>query len=105
MKDKLAYLVEHRLKNNNRRDGFDPCTRSFTIYFLKVGGEQKIMADLVEKVNTFAKELSFELATRPTLLSEEEREALTKLELLMGTIGKIVSGEDAYDLLVKEFFN
>lgn len=63
------------------------------------------MADLVEKVNTFAKELSFELATRPTLLSEEEREALTKLELLMGTIGKIVSGEDAYDLLINEFFN
>ena len=61
--------------------------------------------NLVEKVNTFAKELSFELATRPTLLSEEEREALTKLELLMGTIGKIVSGEDAYDLLIKEFFN
>lgn len=104
MKDKLAYLVEHRLKNNNRRDGFDPCTRSFTIYFLKVG-EQKIMADLVEKINTFAKELSFELATRPALLSEEEREALTKLELRMGTIGKIVSGEDAYDLLIKEIFN
>ena len=61
--------------------------------------------NLVEKVNTFAKELSFELATRSTLLSEEEREALTKLELLMDTIGKIVSGEDAYDLLIKEFFN
>ena len=104
MKDKLAYLVEHRLKTTNRRDRFESCALSFTIYFLKVG-EQKIMADLVEKVNTFAKELSFELATRPTLLSEEEREALTKLELLMGTIGKIVSGEDAYDLLIKEFFN
>lgn len=63
------------------------------------------MTDLVEKVNAFAKELSFELATRHTLLSEEEREALTNLELLMGTVGKIVSGEDAYDLLIKEFFN
>ena len=60
------------------------------------------MTNLVEKVNTFAKELSFELATRPTLLSEEERVELTKLELLMETIGKIVSGEDAFDLLVKE---
>ena len=50
------------------------------------------MADLVEKVNTFAKELSFELTTRTTFLSEEERVELTKLELLMETIGKIVSG-------------
>ena len=61
------------------------------------------MTNLVEKVNAFAKELSFELATKPTLLSEEEREALTKLELLMGTVGKIVSGEDAFDHLVKDF--
>ena len=61
------------------------------------------MTDLVEKVNAFAKELSFELATRHTLLSEEEREALTNLELLMGTVGKSVSGEDAFDRLVKDF--
>ena len=60
------------------------------------------MTDLSKKVSSFARELTLELATKPTLLSAEEREALTKLELLMETIGKIVSGEDAFDLLVKE---
>lgn len=104
MKDGLAQLGRASVKNNKPKRQVRVLCTVFHYLFLKVG-EQKIMADLVEKVNTFAKELSFELATRPTLLSEEEREALTKLELLMGTIGKIVSGEDAYDLLINEFFN
>lgn len=60
------------------------------------------MTDLSKKVSSFARELSLELTTRTTFLSEEERVELTKLELLMETIGKIVSGEDAFDLLVKE---